>query len=87
VRVVRISRCFFREVARLAPLGSAAGSSVSRVLRELSDEHVPAPGPEDVNVDLPPQVMGRRVSGTDLLVAYVPLAGEVDVVSLCKGVV
>jgi hypothetical protein len=85
VRVLHLNRRFLAEQAALAPRGTPAWQAVSRTLRELLVEAVPAPGPKDIGVDLPPMVVGRPVEGTDLVVAFLPAGGEIHVLALRRA--
>ncbi len=84
MRVLILRPRFRRELSWLAPRGSVAWEAVRRVLRELMSDQA-LPGPHDCSVELPHSVLGRRIPGTDLFVAYIPAVDEVYVVALIRG--
>jgi hypothetical protein len=61
VRVLYLRPRFRVDQAALAPRGTTGWKAVPIALRQLMDERVPAPAPDDIAVDLPPSVVGRRV--------------------------
>jgi len=84
VRALVLRPRFRREQLQLAPRGSVAWEGVARVLRELMEDRVLS-RPDDCLVELPYAVLGRRVPGTDLVVAYIPGVDEVYILALVRG--
>jgi hypothetical protein len=74
----------FREAFKaLAP---EARRAVAAVVAELLDDRVPLVGKDDEVVLHGPNIIGRRVPGTDLVIGYVPAGEHVFVVNAIRRV-
>jgi hypothetical protein len=58
--------------------------AVALVIEAMKDEDAPLVGPDDFTLVRGPSVVGRRVSGTDLVVCYMPLGLLVVVVDILR---
>ena len=84
MRLVRLKPTFFTTRRVHAPPGSAEDEAVRRGLRKLSDERLPAPGPEDGQALRTPfeTIWARPLPGTGLVITYVVTPSSVDVLGV-----
>jgi hypothetical protein len=72
VRVLVLTTTFHRERRLYARPGSPEDATVRRILRELADERVPAPGPNDAEALRTPfqTIWARPVPGANLVITF-----------------
>jgi hypothetical protein len=73
VRVLVLTPEFQRERRLYARQGSAEDAQMRRVLRQLADERIPVPGPDDVEALRTPfeKIWARPIPATNLVITFV----------------
>ncbi len=84
MRVLVLTPAFHRERRVYARPGSPVDALVRKVLRQLADERVPAPGPFDVEALRTPYqtIWARSVSDTELVVTFVVTPQTLDLLGV-----
>jgi hypothetical protein len=84
VRVLVLTSEFQRARRLYARPGSPEDTQMRRVLRELADERIPAPGPRDVEALRTPftKIWERAVPATNLVITFVVTPRSLDVTGI-----
>ena len=82
-RALRVTNRGRDDLDALAPRSSAAWPHVKRALLQLTRDRA-LPGPEDIMVKMPHQILGGVVPEAGLVITYVPGIDEVSIVALIE---
>jgi hypothetical protein len=81
VRVLVLTPAFHSERRLYARQGSPEDAHMRRALRQLADERIPVPGPDDKEALRTPfgKIWARPVPGTNLVITFVITPRTLDV--------